>query len=373
MLHVLFFSVDDPLIPNHTRLDFPEAVKLTDELETKCREEKRVMTSRFVVISTETDLTFYDGSFQFGSYEAPNIYQQIKKISERIKVSKKDQADKTYFLEQIEALTPESYKKEEIIDKELIHLDKSRISKLKTWQRRVVYATAALSIAALGAVSTIFIAQKAQYEQALGDGRDIVEDQKGLIDIYETALLGNKEGLEAYLQGEALSEKQQHILVDMYLKAEDYDQAVAVLEDPVQVETYILNSESWEDQEKINKLKAFNELYPTNEARFDMAFYEHNYELMLNLPPINMTAKRSRMKTYALMRLGKIEEAKIEINHNNDDNLKRVIDRYEVLQAEIKTLTEKLEREQQANGKDPALIQTLTEELAKKKEALAAL
>ncbi len=347
---------------------------MTHDLEMNCREEKKVMSSEFTVIAPETETTLYVGTFNFGSYDYPNIYHQIKEMSKYIKVNKKNQADKTYLLEQIEKLTPDEYKKEEKIDKTLINLDKSKISKLKKWQRVVIYSITALASAGLIVVSLSFVFQKAQYEQALAEGRGVVDQQDELMKNYETALLGDKDGLKGYLEGKDLNENQKFILVDMYLKENEYDKAVTVMGDPVEVETIILNNDYWENGEaKIKKLQEFNELYPTNEARFDLAYFQKDYELMMNLPQVNMTAKRSRMKTYALMKLGKIDEAKAEWKNNNDEKLKEKIDKYEVLKAEIGTLTEKLEREKQAKEKNKETIEKLTNELKEKKEEFQAL
>lgn len=376
MLQVLFSSVENNLIPNHTRIDFDKVVALTHAVEMKCREEKKVMSSEFTVISSETETTLYVGTFNFGSYDYPNIYHQIKEMSKYIKVNKKNQADKTYLLEQIEKLTPDEYKKEEKIDKTLINLDKSKISKLKKWQRVVIYSITALASAGLIVVSLSFVFQKAQYEQALAEGRDVVDQQDELMKNYETALMGDKDELKKYLENKELNDNQKLILVDMYLKENEYEKAVSVMGDPVEVETFILNNDYWygnDGEDKVKKLQEFNELYPTNEARFDIAYFQKDYELMMNLPAVNMTAKRSRMKTYALMKLGKIDEAKTEWNNNTDEKLKEKIDRYEVLQAEISTLTEKLEREIQANEKDEKVIEELSNELNKKKEEFEAL
>lgn len=374
LLQVIFSSVEDNLIPHNIRIDFSEVVSMTHDLEMKCREEKRVISSDFKVIASETDTILYRGVFNFGSYDYPNIYHQVKNMTQHIKVNKKNLADKTYLLEQIEELTPDEYKVEETIDKTLINLDKSKISKLKKWQRIVIYSFATLTTVGLVVLGSSFILQKAQYEEALSDGRKSVKANEELVEVYETALLGSKEELEVYFDGKELNENQQHILVDMYLKENKYDKAVAILGDPVEVETIILNDDFWANGEaKINKLKEFNELYPTNEARFDLAYFEKEYELMLNLPTINMTAKRSRMKTYALMKLGKIDEAKVELNNNNDEKLIEKIDRYEILQAEIKTLTEKIDRENQAKEKNTEAIDELTAELKVKKEEFSAL
>lgn len=372
LLQVLFSNVEDNLIPNHIRIDFSEIVGMTQELEMKCREEKRIISSEFTVIAPETETTLYVGIFNFGSYDYSNIYHQIKEITQHIKVNKKNLADKTYLLEQIEELTPEEYKVKETIDKTLINLDKSKISKLKKWQRIVIYSITSLASVGLVVLGMSFILQKAQYEKALTDGRKSFKENEEMIEVYELALLGNKEDLEKYFDGKKLNENQEHILVDMYLKENKYEKAVATLGDPIAVETIILNDDYWKNGEvKINKLKEFNELYPTNEARFDLAYFEKEYELMMNLPTINMTAKRSRMKTYALMKLGKIDEAKVELNNNNDERLTEKIDRYEILQAEIKTLTEKIDRENKEKNKET--VDTLTAELKKKKEEFSAL
>ena len=374
MLQVLFSSIEDNLIPHNVRIDFSEVVSMTHDLELKCRDEKRVISSDFKVIASETDTILYRGVFNFGSYDYPNIYQQVKEMTQHIKVNKKNLADKTYLLEQIEELTPDEYKEEETIDKTLVNLDKSKISKLNKWQWVVVYSFTTLTTVGVVVLGSSFLLQKAQYEDALSKGRKLVQENEGMVEVYESALLGNKEELEVYFEGKNLNENQQHILVDMYLKENKYDKAVELLGDPVEVETIILNDDFWQNGEvKINKIKEFNELYPTNEARYDLAYFEKEYELMLNLPTINMTAKRSRMKTYALMKLGKIDEAKVELNNNNDEKLTEKIDRYEILKAEIKTLTEKLDRENQAKEKNAENIEALTTELKEKKEEFSAL
>lgn len=373
MLKILFTDAPENMIENHEKHDFGEVVKITHELELQCREDKKVVSAEFIVISPEGH-NIYRGIFNFGSYDYPNIYHQIKTMASRIKVNKKNQADKIYLLEQIEKLTPDEFKKEEMIDRTLINIDKSKISKLKRWQRVIVYSFTTLFAVGLVVVAVSFFMQKLQYEQALLDGRKIVEQQEDLVETYEVALLGDKEELKQYFDGKTLNENQQQILVDVYLKENEYDKAVGILGDPVEVETIILNNDFWKNGDmKIQKLKEFNEMFPTNEARFDMAYFEEEYELMMNLPPITMTVKRSRMKTYGLMKLGKIDEAKVELNNNNDERLTGLIDRYEILKAEITTLTEKLDRENSAKEKNQETIDALTAELKKKKEEFEAL
>ncbi|QFG00398.1 hypothetical protein PB01_17185 [Psychrobacillus glaciei] len=73
----------------------------------------------------------------------------------------------------------------------------------------------------------------------------------------------------------------------MFIWRTEYEKAVQVLGDTVYVETLIMKNEALSEEEKIKKIKAFNQLYPTNETRFDLAFYEEDYKLMMNLPSIS--------------------------------------------------------------------------------------
>lgn len=369
MLQVWFSSVDDELIANHKRLEFKKAVELTDKLERKCRDEKRVTSSEFTIIDGRNDTTLYVGVFDFGSYDYPNIYHQIKHKSTRIKVDKRNQADKEYLLEKIEEFTPDEYKREEVIDKTLINLDRKKISRLKKWQRVTIYSLTALMTALFLTVSTVYVLEKIQYETVLDEGRTSLEETKTLNKKYEKALLGEEEELLEYLAEKELTENQEIFVANYYIYQGEYDSAVKTLNgDPVRAETMILASESYNTEERIEKIKEFNEKFPTNEARYDLAYFAKEYELMMNLPDVDMTIERSKMKTYAYMKLGKIDEAKGELKNNNDTDMKQKIERYEVLKAEITTLEEKIKGEEGKKDKDKKIIETLNGELATKKE-----
>ncbi len=368
MLEVWFSNVEDDLIPNHQRLEFKKAVELTDELERKCRNEKRVTTSEFTVIGRNEE-TLYVGSFEFGSYDYPNIYHQIKDKAKKIRVEKRNQADKEYLLEKIDELTPEKYKVEELIDKTLINLDRRKISRLKKWQRMTVYSLAAVMTTLLIIVSTVYFLEKVQYENALKEGRTALEENTLLMKNYERALLGKEEELLEYLADKELTENQEIFVTSYHIGEADYVSAVKTMnDDPVRVETMILSTDRYNDKQKIKKIKEFNEKYPTNEARYDLAYFDKDFELMLNLPDIDMTVGRSNMKTYALMKLGKIDEAKIELKNNNDKEMKQKIDRYGILKAEIATLEMKIQEERNKKDSDEKIIEEYKEKLSNKKE-----
>lgn len=370
-MQVVFYNVPDSRIKNFEKMTFAEAVQISQEVERTCRDEKINFASEFQVIG-EDNRVYYKGLFNFGSYDYPNIYHQIKDMVNRIKVDKKNQDDKLYLLEQLEKLTPDEEKKAEMVDKTLINLDKSRISKFNSWQRKLVYTVGGLSIFGLLTLTSLYFVQQDSYERALESGRNQLKESEKLSQTYETALLENKEEMVVYLEKlDKLSEKQQRILLNNYFSENAFEKAVQVLDgDYVYTETMILTSDLPQEK-KVETITAFNEVYPTNEARYDLAYYSKNYELMLNIPTINMTIERSGMKTYALIKLGKIDEAKAELNNNSSEELDKKIIEFEVLTAEIKTLEDRhnlLVKEKKAD--ESKEVQT---QIKAKKEELKAL
>ncbi|MFC5543014.1 MAG: hypothetical protein C0P75_008930 [Bacilli bacterium] len=342
-MKVIFYNVPNSKIKNFELMSFAEAVKLSHKIEHECRKEKEQFTSEFQVLG-DNNKVYYRGTFEFGSYEFPNIYHKIKNMANRIKVDKQFQADKLYLLDQIEKLTPEKYKKEEKVDKFLAKVDKSQISKLKGWQRKSVYAIAVLGLTGSLVTGFTYVVQKDNYEKALADSGEELKQSQELIAIYESALMGDKNEMFAKLEQldkKKLTDNQVQILFLEYINNNKFQKAVELFDgDHIQAETMIMSS-TLPKKTKREKIAAFNEIYPTNEARYDLAYLDGDWKLMLNIQNVRMNVKRSEMKTYALLKLGKIDEAKLELNNNNSDELSKKITKYEVITAEIKTLEEK--------------------------------
>jgi len=198
-MKVIFYNVPNSKIKNFELMSFAEAVKLSHKIEHECRKEKEQFTSEFQVLG-DNNKVYYRGTFEFGSYEFPNIYHKIKNMANRIKVDKQFQADKLYLLDQIEKLTPEKYKKEEKVDKFLAKVDKSQISKLKGWQRKSVYAIAVLGLTGSLVTGFTYVVQKDNYEKALADSGEELKQSQELIAIYESALMGDKNEMFAKLE-----------------------------------------------------------------------------------------------------------------------------------------------------------------------------
>jgi hypothetical protein len=346
MLQVVFYnSTNTEKIENFRHISFSDAVALTENVERECRKEKQSFQAEFQITDLNGNI-YYRGIFAFGSYDYQNIYHQLRETAPKIKLSKDREHERQFLLEQIEKLTPAAYKEIELVDKTFINLEKTNISKLKKWQRFVFYSLTPIASIGCIALGFMFSMQQSNFNQQLANEVEKAEINKQLIENYEAALQGNKESYLTYLETlskeNKLTENQQVLLINQYLVTGAYDKAVALNDDVIYVETLLLANKELSDTNKKGKIATFNELYPTNEARFDLAYFEKNYDLLLNVENVNMTVQRSEMKTYAYLKLGKVEQAKKELNNNSNSVLSEKIVRYEILAAEIKTLQTRL-------------------------------
>jgi len=339
-MQVRFFQTDEKRLLNDFKLlEFNEAVQLTDELEAVYRSQKKKANASFEVISDEQ--ICYSGIFKLGSYEFNNLYEQLKENVPRIRVQKQDVYVKDFLLDSIEKETDDVFKHREKIDATLINVEKTNISKLKNWQRKSIYGVTAASLLSSTLLLFTLSSQKNAYEEALKDGRNQVAVAQNYNNQYETALLGSKDALIVTLKEEKkLNNNQEKILVNELFAKDDFETAVNVLKSEEKVADLLLLS-SIDSKIKKKKLKKFNDLYANNSSKFDIAYYEKNFELMLELKNVRMNTKRSEMLTLAYIRLDKIDEAKKELNNNNNNKLAKKIATIEGLKAEISVLEKK--------------------------------
>lgn len=368
---VVFYNSPDYRIQNFEKITFSEAVMVSQEVELSCREEKKQFTCEFQVMGEDGKL-YYKGNFNFGSYDFQNIYHQIKEKVGRIKVNSENVEDVTYLLDEIELLTPDEYKEIEEVDKTLINLDKSKISRFTLKQRRIIYGLGALSLAGFLITGAFSFIQKDSYERAIDESKSQLAKSEKLSEIYESALLENSDEMVSYLEStDNLTDSQVKLLLNQYFSKNEFEKAVNLLDgDAVNTETMLLKS-NFTEKEKVAKISAFNEIYPTNEAKYDLAYFNKDYKLMLNIQTVMMTVERSEMRTYALLKTGDLEGAKTELSNNNNEDLENKIIQYEVITAEIKTLQDKYDLvTKEGNGSEAKKIK---EQIDSKKAELNAL
>lgn len=366
MLQVVFTHLEDNSIRKFERIDFEKAVELTAILEMKCREEKRKLNGNFHVVEKDGDgEALYNGTFVFGSYYAPNLYVHIKKKLDEIKMNKQQQREKIIFLAKMEDGLPEIYKQEEVLENaHLIDLDTSRVSKLKKWQRRSIYAfTGVLTVVFAGTVFYL-VMMIAEYDTAYNKEREVVAAQETKIEMYQKGLLGSEEELMSYYKKNKnqLTEEEKKIYAGMLLNQKDYKEVVSLYENDLGYIATLISSKG--DTES---LREFNKDFPSEEGKFDLLYADKKYAEMLKVTDVEMTVKRSEMKTYALLKTGKIDEAKTELANNNNKDLAAKIDEYEKMSKEIKEYNEAIKIAKDSKKEDEVKALTKKKQAVEKK------
>ena len=109
MLFVRFTDVPKEAFPNYERLPYEEALLLSTQVHQEAQQVNERFASEFRIFD-DADQLVYKGTFQFGDTTYPNLYQQLKERIPRIRIRKEDATKKILLLENLERLTPESYK-----------------------------------------------------------------------------------------------------------------------------------------------------------------------------------------------------------------------------------------------------------------------
>lgn len=349
MLYVVFTSGNHPDITKFEKMPFEDAVALSQKLEKEFRSNKKKMFADFHLIQDDTNEELYAGTFEFGSYYAPNLYIHIKKKLPKIRTSKEKEKKRIALMSKMDEQLGEEYKKEEELEREEYNnLDKSRISRFTKIQRRIIYGSGlGVSILFLGISIFLFI-QLASLDSQYQTVKAETEKGKATLEYYENALLGDSEPLFKYLSENKndLTDNEKKVYATYLTQEKDYEQLVEVFDnEPKLVVTFLAN------QGNIEELEEFNEIYPTNEAKFELAYANKDYKEALEVENVSMNTERSKKKTYALLKIGDIEKAKEELSNNNDPELSEKIAKYEALTAEMSELEEKIDNAEKKERK----------------------
>ena len=373
MFYVMFLKSETKEVPTFQKISFQEACEKTHELEHQYRQQGKITSIDFHVLNEENQ-ELYAGTYQVGSRFAVNLLDHIQKQLSQMKINLKQEAIKQSFLKNLYhevpySLHPESMEFPEKDESTLTSGTSSKggyNSKLSHLHRKMIYGGSVLSVLLLsiGCWTTVSASQQ-QNDEVVQLEQKLKEEEK-LTKLYETALLGDTENAIEQLskeKGNKGSQVNQDVYMSLLLEERKYKEAVKVGGEK-KVEDQLL------EKGDVQSLKTFQESFPSATGTFDVAYLEQRWEDVLSQKGVRMTEKRQRMKGYALLRTGKVEEAKKQVNHLQDERIHQKIKQYEQVQQEIKDLQKRIEEEQQKDPKDAAKIQSLTEEKQKKEKAL---
>lgn len=360
MLFVRFTDVAKEAFPNYERLPYEEALLLSTQVHQEAQQANERFASEFRIFD-DADQLVYKGTFQFGHTTYPNLYQQLKERIPRIRIRKEDATKKILLLENLERLTPESYKTMTTVAIQQ-HPDTTHVSRLRRGQRRLVYGVSGVSLLLLGALSIVQLTQpdSPNNVRAASSG-----DWQPL---YEEALNGKTDPLMQRLEKQkSLSNEQQQFLITQYVEREDYDQAVAVTNDPIDVETIIMQSKPFATDRQ-ETLQAFQAVHPTDEGAFDLAILEKDYKRAVSIPDIEMTTARKEAKTRAYIALKDVTKAQESVKLVQDEQLKQQVVTLVQLDEEIQALED--QKRQLSEKTDKKELEKLNESLeAKQRQA----
>jgi len=361
MLFVRFTDVPKDAFPNYERLPYEEALLLSTQVHQEAQQANERFASEFRIFD-DTDQLVYKGTFQFGDPTYPNLYLQLKDRIPRIRIRKEDATKKILLLENLERLTPESYK---TMTTSAIqhHPDTTHVSRLRRGQRRIIYGVSGVSLLLLGALSVV---QLVQPDPPSGVQAATSEWQP----LYEAALTGEPDPLlERLEKRKSLNNEQQQFLITQYIEKQDYDQAVDVTNDPIDVETIIMQSKSFAKNRQ-ETLQAFQAIHPTDEGTFDLAILQKDYKRAVSLQDVEMTTARQEAKTRAYIALKDVTKAQESVKTVHNEELKEQVATLVQLDDEIQALED--QKRQLSEKKDKKELEKLNALLeAKQRQAFS--
>ncbi len=362
MLFIRFTDVPKDGFPNYERLPYEEALLLSTQVHQEAQQANERFASEFRIFD-DADQLFYKGSLQFGDPTYPNLYLQLKDRIPRIRIRKEDATKKILLLENLERLTPESYK---TMTMSAIQQqpNATHVSRLRRGQRRLVYGVSGVSLLLLGALS---IVQLVQPDPPSGVQAETSDWQP----LYEAALTGETDSLVERLEKrKSLNDEQQQFLITQYIEKQDYDQAVDVTNDPIDVETIIMQSKQFESNRQ-ETLRSFQAAHPTDEGTFDLAILQKDYKRAVSLTGVEMTTARKEAKTRAYIALKDVTKAQESVKTINDEQLKKQVATLVQLDEEIQALGD--QKRQLSEKKDKEELEKLNASLEAKRRQVSLL
>jgi len=360
MLFVRFTDVPKDAFPNYERLPYEEALLLSTQVHQEAQQANEQFESEFRIFD-DVDQLVYKGTFQFGDLTYQNLYLQLKDRIPRIRIRKEDATKKILLLENLERLTSESYK---TMMTPAIQQppDTTHVSRLRRGQRRIIYGVSGISLLLLVALSVVQFVQPdppSGVQAATSDWQPL----------YEAALTGETDPLVERLEKrKSLNDEQQQFLITQYIEKQNYDQAVAVTNDPIDVETIIMQSKSFVKNRQ-ETLQAFQAIHPTDEGMFDLAILQKDYKRAVSIQDVEMTTARQEAKTRAYIALKDVMKAQESVKTVPNEELKEQVATLVQLDDEIQALED--QKRQLSEKKDKKELQKLNESLEAKQRQIS--
>ncbi|MGE7306713.1 hypothetical protein ACQKJG_23035 [Priestia megaterium] len=225
-----------------------------------------------------------------------------------------------------------------------------------------------LALLILSATCFSTVATSHNRAETIQDLQKQVKFEQQITSVYEDALLGEQKGALKKLSSipkKNLTKEQKNVYTSLLISQKNYKEAVKLQDHhPQTVENMIAQKED------IDALKAFQQLFPTPNGAFDLAYQEQRWEEMVKQPGVEMTDKRYEMKAYGYLKLDKVKKAKEEAAHIQNQDLNQKIVAYEKAKKELESTKKQMEEEGKKEQKDEEKIKSLADQQKKQEDTM---
>ncbi|KQU24390.1 hypothetical protein ASG61_20980 [Bacillus sp. Leaf75] len=365
MLSVLFMQNQIDQLKAFHKMPVREACEVTSQIEKEYQEKQKKAKVDFVVLDND-GVEFYRGALSFGSGAASHVVDHICKTLTGVKMNDQQEARKRIFLERLNEQIPDHLRQSDGLSISREHILTNIPS--SAHHRKWMVGGGILALLILSATSFSTVATSQNRAETIQDLQKQVKFEQQLTDIYEGALLGDQEGSLKKLSSipmKSLTEEQKNVYTSLLIDQKKYKKAVELQDNhPQVVENMIAQKED------VGALKEFQQSFPSPNGAFDLAYHEQRWEDMMRQSGVEMTEKRYEMKACGYLKLDKVEEAKKEAAHIQNESLNQKIETYEQTKKALETTKKQVEEENKKEQKDEKKIKSLADQQKKQEEIM---
>ncbi|MGI8382600.1 hypothetical protein ACR0S4_28960 [Priestia megaterium] len=365
MLSVLFMQNQIDQLKAFHKMPVGEACEVTSQIEKEYQEKQKKAKVDFVVLDND-GVEFYRGALSFGSGAASHVVDHICKTLIGVKMNDQQEARKRIFLERLNEQVPDHLRHSGGLSTSREHLLTNVSS--SNHHRKWMVGGGVLALLILSATCFSTVATSHNRAETIQDLQKQVKFEQQITSVYEDALLGEQKGALKRLSSipkKNLTKEQKNVYTSLLISQKNYKEAVKIQDHhPQTVENMIAQKED------IDALKAFQQLFPTPNGAFDLAYQEQRWEEMMKQPGVEMTDKRYEMKAYGYLKLDKVKEAKEEAVHIQNQDLNQKIVAYEKAKKELESTKKQMEEEGKKDQKDEEKIKSLADQQKKQEDTM---